>query len=63
MDMSVTPARIIHNWDFTLKPVSRKSYRIITFMKQKPILFDILQLNSMLYGLVDELSLIKVISD
>jgi len=58
--LTVIPARIIHNWDFEPRPVSKRSLLIVNFIKNKPILFDILQLNSMLYGLVEELSVIKV---
>ncbi|CAG2172155.1 unnamed protein product [Oppiella nova] len=55
----VIPARIIHNWDFTPKAVSRSSLQIINYIKLKPVLFNITELNSMLYGLVDELAQIK----
>lgn len=59
-DATPIPARIIHNWDFTPRPVSRRSLQIINYLKYKPILFNITDLNSMLYGLVEELPQIKV---
>ena len=59
-DVTIIPARIIHNWDFTPRSVSRRSLQIINFLKYKPILFNITELNSMLYGLVEELPQIKV---
>ena len=55
------PARVVHNWDFTPRPVSRSSLQIINYIKLKPVLFNITELNSMLYGLVDELTQIKVL--
>lgn len=59
-DSVIIPARLIHNWDFTPRPVSRSSLQIINYIKLKPVLFNITELNSMLYGLVDELAQIKV---
>ena len=59
-DSVAIPARVIHNWDFTPKPVSRRSLQTINYIKGKPVLFDIMELNSMLYGLVEELAQIKV---
>lgn len=60
-DTSVIPARIIHNWDFTPRSVSKKSLLLINYIRSRPILFNILQLNSMLYGFVDELVGLKVV--
>ena len=59
-DTSVIPARIIHNWDFTPRFVSKRSLLLINFIRSRPILFNVLQLNSMLYGFVDELPALKV---
>lgn len=55
-----TPARMLHNWDYGMKPVSRRSLQIITYIKRRPVLFDVLDFNPMLYGLVEDLPLIKV---
>jgi hypothetical protein len=59
-DWERTPARILHNWDFSVRPVSRRSLQIITFIKRQPVLFDVLDFNPMLYGLVEDLPFIKV---
>lgn len=59
-DLEPTPARVLHNWDFDARPVSRRSLQILTYLKRKPVLFNLLEFNTMLYGLVDELNLIKV---
>jgi hypothetical protein len=58
-DLEKTPARILHNWDPTPKPVSRRSLQMICYIKKKPVLFDVLNFNPMLYGLVEDLPLIK----
>ena len=58
-DTESIPARIMHNWDSSPRPVSRRSLQLICFIRRKPVLFDILSLNSMLYGLIEDLSLIK----
>lgn len=57
--LAIIPARVLHNWDFEPRPISKKSSLIVNFIKNKPILFDILKLNSMLYGLVEDLPVIK----
>ena len=59
-DVERTPARLLHNWDASPRPVSRRSLQLITFMKRQPVLFDLLDFNPMLYGLVEDLPLIKV---
>lgn len=65
-DMAIIPARVIHNWDFRPQPVSRVAYQIISYLKNtavhfdRPVLFNLVEINPMLYGLVDELIQIKV---
>lgn len=59
-DQSIIPARILHNWDFQLRNVCKNSFYTLNFIKNKPILFNILELNSMLYGFIDELPIVKV---
>ena len=61
-DLERTPARMMHNWDATAKPVSRRSLQLITYIKRQPVLFDVLDFNPMLYGLLEDLPLIKVCS-
>lgn len=58
-DLESTPARILHNWDMTPQAVSRRSFQTITYLKRKPVLFDVMQFNSMLYGLVEDLPIVK----
>lgn len=57
--MEPIPARVLHNWDFEARPVSRRSRQILYYIKKRPVLFNILEFNTMLYGLIDELNLIK----
>lgn len=65
-DTAIIPARVIHNWDFRPQPVSRVAYQIISYLKNtavhfdRPVLFNLVEINPMLYGLVDELIQIKV---
>ena len=59
-DLAIIPARVIHNWDFTPRPVSKSSNYTLNYVKNKPVLFNVLELNSMLYGFIDELPLVKV---
>lgn len=59
-DLAIIPSRVMHNWDFNPRPVAKKSFNILNFVKNKPVLFNVLELNSMLYGFIDELPVIKV---
>lgn len=59
-DLAIIPARVIHNWDFSLRPVSKSSNYTLNYVKNKPVLFNVLELNSMLYGFIDELPIVKV---
>lgn len=58
-DLLPIPARVLRNWDFTPKPVSRTSLQKICYLRTKPVLFNLFQLNSMLYGFIDRLVEIK----
>lgn len=66
-DTAIIPARVIHNWDFQPQAVSRSSLQIISYLKNKSfhydrsVLINLVEINPMLYGLVDELIQIKVI--
>lgn len=60
-DQAIIPARVIHNWDFNPRQVSRQNLQIISYIRNQSILFNISELNSMLYGLVEELVNLKVI--
>lgn len=66
-DTAIIPARVIHNWDFRPQPVSRAALQIISYLRNsalhfdRPVLFNLVEINPMLYGLVDELIHIKVL--
>ncbi|CAH0384202.1 unnamed protein product [Bemisia tabaci] len=56
--MMVSPARVIHNWDFNAYPVCRASYQLLTLKLHKPLI-SLEKLNPRLFGLLDELGRIK----
>ncbi|XP_042909270.1 differentially expressed in FDCP 8 homolog [Parasteatoda tepidariorum] len=56
--ISVIPARVIHNWDFTPKKVCRASLQFLRLMIKKPIL-NIESLNPTLFAFITELGNIK----
>lgn len=64
-DIAIIPARVIHNWDFQPQPVARVSLQIISYLRNKSfhydrtVLINLVEINPMLYGLVDELIQIK----
>lgn len=62
-DLVPIPTRVLKNWDFTPKPVSRLSLQKICYIRTKPILFNLFQINSMLYGFIDRLVEIKQIRE
>lgn len=43
-DASVIPSRVVHNWDLTQRPVSRKALKLLSQVEQEPLL-DLQQLN------------------
>ena len=57
------PARVLRNWDFTPRSVSKSSLQKICFIRTKPILFNLSQINPMLYGFIDRLVEIKHIRE
>lgn len=62
-DVVPIPARVLRSWDFTPKPVSKLSLQKICFIRTKPVLFNLFQINSMLYGFIDRLIEIKQIRE
>lgn len=60
-DVVSIPARVIRNWDFTPRSVSKASMDKICFLRTKPVLFNLFQMNYMLYGFIDQLVHIKQI--
>ncbi|BET02350.1 DUF4206 [Nesidiocoris tenuis] len=53
--LSYVPARIVHNWEFEPQPVCRAAYQLIKMSRSRPII----QLDSKLYSLIDDLATIK----
>lgn len=62
-DLLPIPARVLRNWDFTPKPVSKISLQKICFLRTRPILFNLFQINPMLYGFIERLVDIKQIRE
>lgn len=62
-DLMPIPSRVLRNWDFTPKPVSKSSAQKICFLRTKPVLFNLFQFNSMLYGFIERLVEIKQIRE
>ena len=58
-DSSVIPARVLHNWDLGLKPVSRASKQYLKLMRKKPII-NVEAINPQLFSFIDELAMAKV---
>ncbi|ESO97291.1 hypothetical protein LOTGIDRAFT_114879, partial [Lottia gigantea] len=57
-DNMVIPARVLHNWDFETRKVSRSSKQCLRLMYLKPVI-RIQDINPMLFNFVDELNEIK----
>lgn len=54
----VLPARVLHNWDFEERGVSRQAKQFLALMKTKPVL-NLELLNPHLFKFVEELSMVK----
>lgn len=57
-DLVVIPARVVHNWDFSLYRVSRQSKQLLALMTGRPLL-KIEKLNPSLFKFVVELREVK----
>lgn len=57
-DSVVIPARVVHNWDFSLYKVSRQSKQLLALMTDRPLL-KIEKLNPSLFKFVVELREVK----
>uniref|UniRef100_A0A7M4EL38 Differentially expressed in FDCP 8 homolog n=1 Tax=Crocodylus porosus TaxID=8502 RepID=A0A7M4EL38_CROPO len=53
-DLAVIPARVIHNWDFEPRKVSRCSMRYLALMLSRPVL-KLREINPLLFNYVEEL--------
>ncbi|KAK7085900.1 Differentially expressed in FDCP 8 [Halocaridina rubra] len=54
----VLPARVVHNWDFEERVVSRQAKQFLLLMKNKPVL-HLEKINPYLFKYVDELGSVK----
>jgi len=59
---AVIPARVVHNWDFVERPVCCSCSEFLKMMFPRPII-NMDKLNPQLFGLVEELSNVKVSTD
>lgn len=62
-DLVPIPARVLGSWDFTPKPVSKRSLQKICYLRTKPVLFNLFQFNSMLYGFIERLVELKQVRE
>ncbi|XP_055088893.1 differentially expressed in FDCP 8 homolog isoform X1 [Symphalangus syndactylus] len=53
-DLAVIPARVVHNWDFEPRKVSRCSMRYLALMVSRPVL-RLREINPLLFNYVEEL--------
>nr|XP_019835090.1 PREDICTED: differentially expressed in FDCP 8 homolog isoform X1 [Bos indicus] len=53
-DLAVIPARVVHNWDFEPRKVSRGSMRYLALMMSRPVL-RLREINPLLFNYVEEL--------
>nr|XP_030705235.1 tubulin beta-4 chain isoform X2 [Globicephala melas] len=53
-DLAVIPARVVHNWDFEPRKVSRGSMRYLALMVSRPVL-RLREINPLLFNYVEEL--------
>ncbi|XP_055477042.1 differentially expressed in FDCP 8 homolog isoform X2 [Psammomys obesus] len=53
-DLAVIPARVVHNWDFEPRKVSRCSMRYLALMLSRPVL-RLREINPLLFNYVEEL--------
>ena len=58
-ELSVIPARALHNWDFSKYKVCRASAELLNNTRRLPIL-DISKINPKLYVFVDEMRDLRV---
>ncbi|KAI5929160.1 Pleckstrin homology domain-containing family M member 1 [Manis javanica] len=56
-DASVIPARIIHNWDLTKRPICRQALRFLTHIWAQPLI-NLQLVNASLYEHVEQMRLI-----
>lgn len=57
-DASVIPARIIHNWDLTKRPICRQALKFLTQIRAQPLI-NLQLVNKSLYSHVERMHLIE----
>ncbi|XP_064439105.1 pleckstrin homology domain-containing family M member 1 isoform X3 [Mirounga angustirostris] len=57
-DASVIPARIIHNWDLTKRPICRQALKFLTQIQAQPLI-NLQLVNASLYEHVEQMHLIR----
>ncbi|XP_054988310.1 pleckstrin homology domain-containing family M member 1 isoform X1 [Sorex araneus] len=57
-DASVIPARIIHNWDLSKRPICRQALRFLTKIRAQPLI-NLQLVNASLYEHVEQMRLIS----
>ncbi|XP_045840100.1 pleckstrin homology domain-containing family M member 1 isoform X1 [Meles meles] len=57
-DASVIPARIIHNWDLTKRPICRQALRFLTQIRAQPLI-NLQLVNASLYEHVEQMRLVR----
>lgn len=59
-DMYYIPAKIIHNWDFEMYPVSKHAKRFLLDIESQPLL-DLKTLNPSIYSAIEEMSHLQML--
>ena len=54
LEQLIIPARVIHNWDFRLRPVSRKAHAVLKVMYNRPVI-NLESTNPLLFNHVEEM--------
>lgn len=57
-DLSSTPARVIHNWDWEKRPVSRLAKQLISIAYDRPLI-DIEKINDKLFNFIADLEWVR----
>ncbi|XP_042773343.1 pleckstrin homology domain-containing family M member 1 isoform X2 [Panthera leo] len=57
-DASVIPARIIHNWDLTKRPICRQALKFLTQIRAQPLI-NLQLVNASLYEHVEQMRLVR----
>ena len=58
LEQSMIPARVIHNWDFRLRPVSRQANQVLKVMFTRPVI-NLAKENALLFKHVEEMGEIR----